>query len=111
MTTIQENANRIYLKTQEVMQDVLKFSETIQHTELIQIKTYLSDIARTAPATLLQSMNQERRIDRMRAIIITETYLQEAKDYLNLIERLRFGTTKDLVGRVEELSKMLAEVA
>ena len=40
MTTKQENENYLYLKTQEVMQAILLFSESIQDTELIQIKMY-----------------------------------------------------------------------
>jgi four helix bundle protein len=112
MVNTQKESNELLLKkAQELVDAILMLNDSIQDSELSQIKDYLREIAQSMPETLRKTMSVGRKIDKIRAVFVAQTSLEEAKDYLSLIERLRYASTKDILLQVEEVTKLLTNVA
>ena len=86
---------------------VYKFSETFPKQELFGLTSQLRRAAVSFPANFAEGFKKRGRADKVRFYNIAQGSLEECRYYLILARDLHYGDPRPLMGRVEEVSKML----
>jgi four helix bundle protein len=94
-------------KARALADSVIQFSDTLPMENLNDLKHRLRFTAESLSPAIEEGLLQDRRIDRLRNWIRANTFLEEVRDYLQLIEMLRYGETRDLVSKLNEIEDLI----
>jgi four helix bundle protein len=98
----------LWQKVLQFVQAVVVLSDSLPNNDFHQLRHRLRSIADDVPESLRIGFSQERKIDKMKSLIKAYGSLEECREYLGLVELLRYGSTRDLIKQIDELSKMLS---
>ncbi len=94
-------------KAKELINSIDNFSINIPEGEIFHISNRLKHCVRGVPDKLSNSFVVARKTEQIRMAIRAFEALSECRDYLSLVEKLRYGKTIDLIQQVDEISNML----
>lgn len=97
----------ITLKAGKLVESVVSFSKELPKSELYELRTRLRHCIMHVPENIEKSFKECKKIERLRRQIMASTYLDECRDYLQLIRNLNYGETGELIREVDEITKML----
>ena len=61
------------------------------------------------PYKIEDLFKKDRKIDYIRSFIKVSSSLEECKVYLNLVQKLKFGDTKDLIDMIEDINYQISQ--
>ncbi len=99
----------VILKTEELKKSLLLLSDGLPDTQFYRISDGLKRTAMDMPARIEDLMKKDRKIDYIRSFIKASSSLEECKVYLNLVEKLKFGSTKELRDMIEEINYSISQ--
>lgn len=109
MNTLSSGKSEVILKTEELKNSLLSLSKGLPETQFLRISDGLKRNAMDMPYKIEDLFKKDRKIDYIRSFIKASSSLEECKVYLNLVEKLKFGDTKDLVDMVEEINYQISQ--
>ena len=109
VTSKSTKAIKLWNKVARLVQEIIAFSESLPANELYQLKTRLINSAVSVPGNIEDGYRKDKKIDRIRSLIKVNGTLAECRDYLLLIERLRYGNTRYLVDQLDDVSLSISE--
>jgi four helix bundle protein len=99
--------NLIWQKANKLVLDINSFSDELPHEELYEVKMRLKNSIASLPDKIAESIKVQSKIEYIRMRIKANSHLEECKDYLEIIENLKFGNTAQLKQEIEEISNLL----
>lgn len=102
---IQQDA--LYKKALELVESVVSLTESLPQHDLYMISTRLCESIDELPRSIIESFEQTRKIDQIRSYISTNGKLAEAKDYLELVQKLKYADTGSVLQQLNEVKRML----
>ena len=94
-------------KTDELIDMINHFSESLPKNELSEIRTRLKSSVNGMPEKIEQSFNGSRKIDKIRSWIKLTIALKECRETLDLIAKLKYGNPQDIINKVENFNSLL----
>lgn len=108
MTMENYQKSDIYEKMNQLIKSIASLNETIDNNEVIQLRYFLDQIAKSVPKSVEESLTKDRFIDKKRSLLQATTSLDEAKIYLSLLENFGYGKTQDIKTKVDEFNELLS---
>jgi|GEM_PF-1878413 len=102
-----QKISQLISKANELVSSIDNFSRTIPEGEIYHLSNRLQHSARTVPDKLNSSLNARGKTEQIRMAIKIFEALSDCRDYLHLVEKLRFGKTDDLIQKVDDISNLL----
>jgi four helix bundle protein len=96
-------------KTDELVQSIVSLSNTLPDSELYDLRTRLKNSVTSVLPNLEEGFRNNQRVERIRHWIRATSHLEECRDYLNLVESLRYGKTSHLLDKINEISDLLKQ--
>lgn len=95
--------------TEELGEIIVELSQKIPNDDIFQLKKRLNysfnSLAECIHKTYAQS--DEKRIDRIRKKIRAHAYLEECKDYVTLVSKMKYADTTMCVALIENIEASL----
>lgn len=107
MKQVKKQDINTFTKARELAESVSEFSDLLPEENLNDLKIRLKYTAESISPAIEEGFSQKRRIDRLRLWIKANTYLEEVRDYLNMVEVLRYAKTDELVSKIDEMADIL----
>jgi four helix bundle protein len=93
--------------TVELAHSIKEFSEKLPEDEVYNIKFLLYQCVSNIPERYENVERMEKSLDIIRSLIKLNSSLDECKDYLLMVQKLKFGNANDMVKKVDETSKTI----
>ncbi len=97
----------VWQKGHEFVLGVYKFSECFPQKEIYGLTSQLRRAAISIPANIAEGFKKKGKNDKARFMNIAQGSLEECRYYLILAQDLGYGESKDLIFKLEEVSKLL----
>jgi four helix bundle protein len=97
----------ILQKANDLVNNVHRFTEDLPNDYLFDIKFRLKSAIANLPVQIADGFKVQSRIEHVRAKIRANSYLEECRDYLEIVEKFRLGNAAELKSEIEEVSNML----
>lgn len=108
MSTPKSIADSMILqKANDLVHNVYNFSEELPNDYLYEIKLRLKHAISNLPDRIADGFKVQSRIEHIRSKIRANSYLEECRDYLEIVDKYNYGNTSKLRKEIEEVSNML----
>lgn len=97
----------VWRKAHAWVLDVYRFTEKFPKHELFGLTAQLRRAAVSIPANFAEGFKKKGRADKARFYNIAQGSLEECRYYMILARDLGYGNTASLLGKLEEISRML----
>ena len=97
----------VWQKAHEFVLTVYRLTETFPKEERYGLTSQLRRAAVSIPANIAEGFKKRSKLDKARFMNIGEGSVEECRYYLILSKDLGYGDTKQLMGLLEEVSKLL----
>lgn len=97
----------ILQKANDLVLNVHNFSDELPNDYLYEIKLRLKHAISNLPDRIADGMKVQSRIEHIRSKIRANSYLEECRDYLEIVDKYNFGNTSKLRNEIEEVSNLL----
>jgi len=101
----------VWQKAHRFVLDVYQLTRRFPREELYALTSQFRRAAMSIPANIAEGFRKRGRNDKARFMNISEGSVEECRYYLILAQDLGYGDSSALLGRVEEVSKMLGAYA
>ena len=98
----------VWQKTHLFVNSVVSLSNNLPQSEIYGLKTRLQECATSVPTNIEDGLKQSKKIEKIRAFIKANGFIEECKDYLSLVAKLKYGETSELLIMADEISALLA---
>ncbi len=102
-------STNVWQITDIFVRSINELTESIPASEIYGVKVRLNECANSVPKSLEEGMKQSKRIERIRSLIKANGFLDECKDYLNLINKLKYSDTNNLLSMADEISEVIKQ--
>jgi hypothetical protein len=75
--------------------------------DIYNFRFLIADCMQNVPEQLKQSLIQTRPLERKRNLAIAKESLEQCKQYLSMISRMRMISTGDLIAQVEKINELI----
>lgn len=96
---LQERINSFILSLDE-------FSSKL-NGDIYNFRFLIADCMQNVPEKLVQGLIQSRPLERKRNLAIAKESLEQCKQYLSMISRMRMISTSDLIAQVEKINELI----
>lgn len=96
---LQEKINSFILSLDE-------FSSKL-NGDIYNFRFLIADCMQNVPEKLMQSLVQTKPLERKRNLAIAKESLEQCKQYLSMINRMRMISTSDLIAQVEKINELI----
>lgn len=108
MSTPKSIVNSMILqKANDLVHNLHSFSDELPNDNLYEIKLRLKNAISNLPDRIADGFKVQSRIEHIRSKIKANSYLEECRDYLEIVDKYNFGNTSQLKTEIEEVSNML----
>jgi len=90
-----------------IRQELESVIATIPNCELYQLQMRMHNTVKDLPEKLTMGFSRDSRLARIRTFIEITGNLQECKDYLDLLQRIRIGDYKELMSKIDNMTELL----
>lgn len=97
----------VWQKAHKFVLVVYRFTETFPKQETYGLTSQLRRAAVSIPANIAEGFKKRGKADKARFMNIGEGSVEECRYYLILSKDLGYGSTEQLMGLLEEVSKLL----
>jgi four helix bundle protein len=97
----------VWQKAHQFVLDVYRLSKQFPREEVYGLTSQFRRAAISIPANIAEGFKKRGRADKVRFMNIAEGSLEECRYYLILTRDLSYGDPFELIGRLDEVSKML----
>lgn len=97
----------LWKKAKELVNNMNHFTDTLPTEDLYEIRLRLKNAIAPLPEKIAYGMQMDSKIEHIRMKITANSYLEECRNYLDIVERLKFGNTCKLKSEIDEISKLL----
>lgn len=101
------NDTLILQKANELVSNINSLSDELHGDYLYELKDKLKCSIANLPERIADGFKVQSRIEQIRMNIKANSHLEECKDYLSLLEKVRFIKTDNLKSQIEEISTLL----
>ncbi len=100
---------QLWKKTEDLLLkiNVLSAAMPQDNMSLYEVQNRLRLCVSTIPESIESGFKQNTRINKIRSIIKAISALEECKDYLCLVERMKLHNTTDLVEDIDTIKEIL----
>ena len=97
----------VWQKAHQLVIKIYRLSKTFPKDELFGLTSQLRRAAVSVPANIAEGFKRATIRDKLRYLNIAQGSLEEVRYYLILCHDLEYGNTHDLMGDLEEVSRIL----
>jgi four helix bundle protein len=97
----------VWQKAHEFVLLIYRYSESFPKNELYGLTSQVRRSAVSVPSNIAEGFKKKTRPDKVRFLNITQGSLEECRYYLILAKDLDYRDTSTLMGKLEEVSKLL----
>ena len=97
----------VWKKAHQTVLDAYQLSRCFPRSELYGLTAKFRRAVISIPANIAEGFRKRSRADKNRFMNIAQGSLEETRYYLILMRDLNYGNTSQLMGRIEEISKLL----
>lgn len=97
----------VWQKAHQFVLSVYSFTEQFPKTETYGLTSQLRRAAVSVPANIAEGFKKQSNLDKARFLNISQGSLEECRYYLILARDLDYGDSKNLMVKLEEVSKLL----
>jgi hypothetical protein len=90
-----------------IRQELESIIATIPNCELYQLQLRMHNTVKDLPEKLTMGFSRDSRLARIRTFIEITGSLQECKDYLELLNRIKIGDYSDLMAKIDNMTELL----
>ena len=98
----------VWQKAHTLVLDIYKLTNAFPDHELFGLVSQMRRSAVSVPANIPEGFKKTGVADKLRYFNISQGSLEETRYYLILANDLAYGDTKELIGRIDEVGRMLA---
>ena len=97
----------VWQKAHEFVLLIYRYSESFPKSELYGLTSQVRRSAVSVPSNIAEGFKKKTKPDKVRFLNIAQGSLEECRYYLILTKDLDYGDTSKLMGKLEEVSKLL----
>jgi len=97
----------VWQKAHEFVLLIYRYSESFPKSELYGLTSQVRRSAVSVPSNIAEGFKKRTKPDKVRFLNIAQGSLEECRYYLILTKDLDYGDTSKLMGKLEEVSKLL----
>lgn len=97
----------VWQKAHQFVLGVYRISKAFPREEIYGLTSQFRRAAISIPANIAEGFKKKGRADKVRFMNVAQGSLEECRYYLILTNDLEYGDTRQLVGQLEEVSKLL----
>ena len=97
----------VWQKAHEFVLLIYRYSESFPESELYGLTSQVRRSAVSVPSNIAEGFKKKTKPDKVRFLNIAQASLEECRYYLILTKDLDYGDTSKLMGKLEEVSKLL----
>ncbi len=90
-----------------IRQELDSIIEAIPNCELYQLQLRMHNTVKDLPEKLIMGFSRDSRLARIRTFIEITGSLQECKDYLELLNRIKIGDYSELLAKIDNMIELL----
>ncbi len=95
-------------KSEELVLTLKNFSDNLPDAGIYNIRSKLSDCLNDIPDKIKNGLSQTKKTEKIRNLVGVFSALSECRDYLELIDSLRYANTESLKKEVDALGRLLS---
>lgn len=100
--------NQIYDKLEEFVLSIHHLS-SMMNGDLYNFKNILRECVSEVPDKIKEGFNSNRRVSQLKSFAFAKESLEQCKQYLSMMNKMRMISTIDLIKQVEEINFLLDE--
>lgn len=97
----------VWQKGHQFVLSVYQVSKSFPKDEVFGLTSQIRRAAVSVPANIAEGFKRRKKLDKARFMNISQASLEECRYYLILTKDLGYGDTANLMGQLEEISKLL----
>ena len=97
----------VWQKAHQFVLSIYRYSEAFPKSESYGLTSQVRRSSVSIPANIAEGLKKKGRLDKAKFLNIAQGSLEESRYYLILARDLGYGDSSDLMGRLEEISKLL----
>lgn len=99
----------IWRKADELVKLINGFTNRIPNDDIniYELRRRLKNCVASIPEFIEEGFKQNTKINKIRSIIKATSSLDECKDYLALVNRMKIGNSEKLISMIDDLQSML----
>jgi len=101
----------VWRKAHEFVLAVYQFTDPFPRREIFGLAHQMRRAAVSIPANIAEGFAKRSKPDKVRFLNIAEGSLEESRYYLILAQDLGYGNSEQLMGQLEEVSRLLTAYA
>ena len=96
-------------KTSRLIESISAVSESIRNREYYNISDRLWHVANSVYPSIEAGYNHCKRSERIRSWIKAVNYLEECRDYLNIVGKFQYADTGHLIEEIDKIKELLRD--
>ena len=97
----------VWQKAHQFVLSVYRFSDCFPHKEVYGLSSQFRRAAVSIPANIAEGFRKRSKSDKARFMNIAQGSVEECRYYLILSTDLKYGDGRELLSRLEEVSRLL----
>ena len=107
--TQDEREKLLKQKADKLAVEILEFSDKLPEDGLYQLNARLRQCGDSLNFNISDKVANNSKLERIRLLIKANSSVEETRRYLSLAEKLKIAPTKELIDKLDEISKMINE--
>jgi len=99
---------QVVQKSEELISNLKNFSANLPDAGIYNIRAKLSSCLNDVPDKIKNGLSETRKAEKIRNFVGVFSALTECRDYLELIESLKYANTDSLKKEVDALGRLLS---
>lgn len=100
--------NRIYNKLEDFVVSINDLSSKM-NGDIFNFKNLLQECIRGVPDKVKEGFNTNHKVSHKKNLAFAKESLEQCKQYLSMMDRMKMVSTTDLIKQVEEINRLLEE--
>ncbi|MFP4528974.1 MAG: four helix bundle protein [Candidatus Kapaibacterium sp.] len=103
------NQDDLREKAIRLVQSIDSFTDSLPLSEIYQLRKRLKYCISNLPPNIEKGLKDSGKLNRIRCFIKANGSLEECREYLELVEKLKYAPTDKLKEQVDEIRQLLVE--
>lgn len=100
-------AKQLVKKAENLKDLVGSFSQSLPKDKVNDLRYHLKSCLNDLPQNIESGLTTERKIDRIKSLIKANGELNQCRDYLQLLSRMRIAQPDDILVEIEDLTSII----